>query len=116
MTTPLSLLCQLCGLSHREAAEYLGVSHDTVKAWSSGRNPTPKRALNQLADLSGKIDASANDTFNFLKERDWPFNVALALEGTEDAVTAIGWPCIGVHRATVARIYALCIRDGMTVI
>ena len=51
MTTAFALLCQVCGLSTREAAAFLGTRHDTVKSWSSGRNPTPAGIIEKEAPI-----------------------------------------------------------------
>jgi transcriptional regulator with XRE-family HTH domain len=59
MTTNFSRLLKLTGLSTAEAARYLGVSHDTVKSWSSGRNPTPDPVIDALRELWLTIEQKA---------------------------------------------------------
>ena len=47
--TSFKLLMRLCGLSQKETAEFLGVSVESIKAWSGhgsrdrGRSPAPAR-------------------------------------------------------------------------
>lgn len=43
------------GLSQSEAATLHNVRLDTVKSWSSGRNPVPAGAWDDLRDLEAKI-------------------------------------------------------------
>jgi len=59
MTTNFSRLLKLTGLSTAEAARFLGVSHDAVKSWSSGRNPTPDPVINALKALWLTIEQKA---------------------------------------------------------
>ncbi len=51
---------QACGLSQSEAAELLGVSLPTIKAWSRGRNPVPSGVWTMLADLFCDIQDCAD--------------------------------------------------------
>lgn len=52
--------CHICGLSLREVAEYLDVSHDTAKAWSQGRNAPPWGVWRDLAELYTRIENAAD--------------------------------------------------------
>lgn len=58
MTTFKSAL-GLCGLSQQQAADYLEVSIDSVKAWSRGKTPPPPGVWDQMADLLERIEAAA---------------------------------------------------------
>lgn len=60
MTTFASVI-RLCGLSQREAADFLGVRLDTVTAWSSGRRPVPPGVWDMLADLWRRIEDAADN-------------------------------------------------------
>jgi len=54
MPTPtvFSLLLNLCGLKQREAADILGVSLDTVKSWSTGKQGrAPEWAIKTLREF-----------------------------------------------------------------
>jgi hypothetical protein len=59
--TPFSALQSLCGLSNREAADYLNVPESTVEKWRkppsspSARN-APPGVLAELSDLWAEID------------------------------------------------------------
>lgn len=50
----------ICGLSQKQAANYLGVSLQTVKHWSSGRNSPPKGVWEVLSDLYVHIEMAAD--------------------------------------------------------
>lgn len=59
MTTFKSAIA-ICGLSMREAAEFLGVSYDTAKSWSQGRNAPPMGVWQDLAGLYARIEGAAD--------------------------------------------------------
>lgn len=108
-TTLYKLLSQACGLSHREAAEFLEVSLDTAKKWSSGARNCPPGALTDLAALATKIDLAAEEAYAFIldkeKEKGEPPDVIALGLATDDAeAQSLGWPCVGVHEAVLARV------------
>ena len=51
----------MCGLSQREAAEFLGVAFDTVKKWCNGTNQPPFGAWVMLADLWMQIQEAGEN-------------------------------------------------------
>src|SRR6202040_2016071 len=59
--TPFAVLAERCGLSQREAAEFLKVRLDTVKSWSAGRNAAKPAVLAELRALYGDIQAAAEN-------------------------------------------------------
>lgn len=59
MTTFKSAL-GVCGLSQLEAADFFQVRIDTVKSWSTGRNPPPLGVWKQLASLFDQIQEAAD--------------------------------------------------------
>lgn len=103
--TSFALLCQLCNLSHREAAAYLDVRLDTVKSWSSGRNPTPDGALVSLRDLVRKIDRAAAEALKLVNETKPPI-LTLGYATDDAEAQSLGWPCAGAQAAAFARIIA----------
>lgn len=58
--TTFSAALALCGLTQTTAADYLGVRLDTLKSWSSGRNPVPQGVWQMLADLWARIENAAD--------------------------------------------------------
>ncbi len=67
--TLFALLRDRCGLSHREAAEFLGVRLDTVKSWSSGRNPCPPGVIEALRSLYRSMDRAASEAVKLHKKQ-----------------------------------------------
>jgi DNA-binding XRE family transcriptional regulator len=50
----------VCGLSQQQAAEFLGVSLQSVKHWSSGRSQPPEGVWRMLADLFERVQDAAD--------------------------------------------------------
>lgn len=109
MTTEFSLLTQACGLSHREAAEFLGVRIDTVKSWSAGRNPAPDGVLDELRGLAARIDRAVAEALRTIREASPPpDDVEIGVASDDYEAQSLGWPCVGAHRQVAARIAAAC--------
>ncbi|MCA0400221.1 MAG: hypothetical protein LCH38_05325 [Proteobacteria bacterium] len=112
MKTTFSLIAERCGLSHREAAEFLGVRIDTVKSWSSGRNAAPTGAITQLRDLYNKIDRAAGEVIRHIAavtaEHGAPEEIELGLasDDYEARHPPLGWPCVGAHAAMLGLVAA----------
>lgn len=51
----------ICGLSQKQAADYLDVSLQTVKHWTSGRNRPPEGVWLMLGELFERIQAAADN-------------------------------------------------------
>lgn len=111
MTTTFSLLLSRCGLSHREAADHLGVRPDTVRSWSCGRNPTPSGVIAELRALYHAIEIAAA---RHVAEIEWliawqrPESVEIGLAATDAEARArpIGLPCVGAHAALIGLVAA----------
>ncbi|WP_334151637.1 hypothetical protein [Hyphomicrobium sp.] len=118
--TPFSLLIDRCGLSHREAAEVLGVRLDTVKSWSSGRNPTPASVVDELRALYATIERAAGELIKqadaFAKKHGDAAEISLELASSDDEARKRGWPCVAAQRAAyglaIARSKAAFVLDG----
>ena len=54
-----ALFRERCGLSISEAAEYHGVSENSIKSWCSGRRAPPDGVLNELRTLYSRIEIAA---------------------------------------------------------
>lgn len=109
MITLTTLLLDRCGLSHREAAAFLGVRLDTVHSWSSGRNPTPAGVVTELRGLYARIEEEAAQKLQAIRAVcaiEHVDAVDLALADDDAEAQALGWPCVGVHRATLGIIVA----------
>lgn len=120
MTTAFALLCQVCGLSQREAAELLEVRLDTVKSWSAGRNRAPGRVLSELARLAAAIERAADEAMKAAADAAEKIGaeaetIELGLASDDAEARTLGWPCVGAHRAVLGRIAARLIADGRAV-
>ncbi len=98
MITAYALLLDRCGLSHREAADFHGVRHDTVKSWSAGRNPTPDGVIAELRDLYARIERAAADQLKLIKKQR-PAIIELGLAADDHEAQSRGWPCVGAQAA-----------------
>jgi hypothetical protein len=109
--TTFDLLCRLCGLSLREAADHLGVRPDTAKSWSSGRREAPAAILQELRNLARKIEIAAErELTSVLAQK----AAELILSYIEDDAMATAWglPCIGAHAAMLARVVVALPQDA----
>jgi hypothetical protein len=105
--TAFSALMQRCGLSQREAAEFLDVRLDTVKSWCSGRNPTRHLILAELRQLYRKVERAGRDYAKFRlqllnhqgKQVDRYLKIGTALDDRD--AKALGFPCVGANMAAI---------------
>ena len=103
--TPFALLSSLAGLSHREAAEFLGVRLDTAKSWASGRNGCRAEVLGELRGLIALQERAARETLALIAADD--SDVIEIGFPTDDAEAAsLGWPGVGAWAAMAARVVA----------
>jgi hypothetical protein len=111
--TPFSTLCAVCGLSHREAADFVRVRLDTVKNWSSGRDVTPKGVIAALIQLNQRIQRAADQAVSVVMEQRPPI-VELGYPADDEEALSLGWPSVGVMRVLLGRIIS-GIPDGIPV-
>lgn len=101
------LLIDACGLSQREAAEFLSVRLDTVKSWYR-RDPPAARpgVLDELRRLHAHQRRAAAETIRLVrglsKTRGAPDGIDLYLSPDDRAAHERGWPCVGAHRQMLA--------------
>lgn len=117
MSTQFAVLCQTCGLSQREAAEFLDVRIDTSKSWSQGRRAAPDGVIDALAALAEKIDgaaAAAIEQFaDIVNQQGSPPDVIeLGLAADDHEAQSLGWPCVGAHAAVLGLTIARGMRRG----
>lgn len=110
MTTAFTLLSQRCGLSLREAANFLGVRIDTVKSWSSGRNPAPAGVIDELRRLYGRIEGAAEAAIQQIEDvatdAGQPETVEMGISADDHEAQSLGWPCVGAHAAVIGLVAA----------
>lgn len=113
MPTEFSLLAGLCGLSIREAADWLEIRPDTAKSWSSGKRNAPAKVLNDLRAMATKIDASAAQAIDLIRESGAE-EIEIGYCADDHEAQSLGFPCIGAHSAMIARVLAAI--DDQTII
>ena len=107
MKTAYTLLMQRCGLSIREAAALHDVGLDTVKSWSSGRNPVPAGTIKELRHLYTRIEAAAAECMIAIAASPvQPDIVELGLTVDDDNARHLGWPCVGAQEAMLGLVIA----------
>ena len=119
MTTLFAVLAQVCGLSHKEAADFLGVRVDTVKSWSAGRSQPPVGVLDELSLLATRIIAVADGVVGGIIAHA-PGDpgagvVELGVASDDHEAQDLGWPCVGAHRAAIGLAAARAMIEGYTV-
>lgn len=103
--TLYALLASRCGLSQREAADWLGVRIDTVKSWACGRNRAPQGVIDELRRLHAQIERAADESLKVIAAHpDTPVKIGVVADDAE--AQALGYPCVGVHRAVCGRVAA----------
>lgn len=110
MRTTFSSALSICGLSQQEAADFLGVRLDTVKSWSSGRNPVPSGVWIMVADLWGRIEDSADFAAQVLDLNDHATMHSLQADSGEDPLPGGAASAAGA----MAVLFALCAGDEST--
>ena len=113
-TSPYTLLTQACGLSHGEAAQFLGVRLDTAKSWAHGKRNAPPRVFEELRALDAAIERAASLSLlqiSSLCRREYaPAVIVLRDVLTDAEAQAQGLPCVGAHRAMLSRVVSRCAR------
>lgn len=107
--TPFAVLAERCGLSQREAAEFLKVRLDTVKSWCAGRNVAKPAVLAELRVLYANIQAAADklaqDTERLLEQQRergiQQRGIVFGLAETDDVARAYGFPSQGPYMAAI---------------
>lgn len=106
--TPFSAICQLAGLSHREASNILTVRIDTVKSWSNGRNRAPESILGELRSLISQQITTADEVVAMMdrtiSDRGRPDTIHIGYPADDHEAQTLGWPCVGAYRAMIARV------------
>jgi hypothetical protein len=107
--TAFALLLQRCGLSQREASELLEVRLDTVKSWSSGRNPVRLAIINELRELHRKIELAGQQLAAMVQhpidvqreESGEAVQLVFGLARSDPEARKLGFPCTGAHAAAL---------------
>lgn len=98
-----------CGLSQREAADFLGIRPDTVKGYASPSRPQqpPPGVLAELHELAARQDQAALDEVDTWEQQGRPSEIEIGLASDDYEAQGLGWPCVGAHRAVIRRLWEL---------
>ncbi|BCI68044.1 hypothetical protein [Acetobacter aceti] len=110
--TAFSCLTAACGLSNREAAEFLKVSLKSVEAWKS---PDNKRnagdgVINELKDLWKSLFNSALEAAQKIDQAEQK-HIEVGLASDDYEAQQLGLPCVGAHKAMIGILIALTHAD-----
>ena len=116
MTTLFDLLAHACGLSQREATDFLRVRLDPIKSWTSGRRQAPQEALAELAALAAHIDTAAIEAVAQIDamaaQHGAPPEIDLGVASDDAEAQSIGWPCVGAQCASLGLVVARGTKRG----
>ena len=112
--TLLSAIRKGCGLSQREAAQFLGVSIDSMKSWESGRRQVPAGVLREFRHLAQQQQRAAEEALAAWDESGRPDVIELGLASDDYEAQSLGWPCVGAQLAAFRRLWEL-LPDGVQV-
>ena len=108
MATTISLLIHSCGLSLREAADFLGVGHDALRSIASGRVKTQPEHTAKLKALSRDIAALAEKTEAEIEETYPEHDPTLVLTFQElttvEQANEFGLPYVGAYNAALGMV------------
>ena len=116
--TSFKLLMRLCGLSQKETAEFLGVSVESIKAWSghgSRGSRTKPGARKRLVELYRRLETRGKKAAKRINRKSVTegrtvFDIMVA--ETDDEARAHGFPCVGAC-ATAAAIAIVNLAPGV---
>lgn len=104
--TPAALLIDRCGLSQREAADFLRVRRDTIAAWCTGKYPPRASVLDELRELYRKIERTAKETLIMIDAAPADAEIELGFAADDAEAHDLGWPCTGAQRAMLGIVVA----------
>ena len=110
------LLVGISGLSHQEAADYLGVSRDTVNSWSASRHKVPTDAITKMAQIIGRMQNAVDEAMDTIdKQHETPTFIELGICTDDHEAQTLGWLTASIHRRVIGMVAAQCIELGHTV-
>ena len=107
MKTEFALLCNRCGLSQNEAAQFLKTRLDTVKAWSSGRRAAPEGPKSELALLYSEIESFAARVFS-----DCSNGIEIAVMTDDMRAQELGLQFASSHQIAIGLVVLMCRKQG----
>jgi len=108
--TLFALLLDRCGLSYREAADFLSMRLDSVKSCAVGRRTAPPGAIAELRALYRQIERAADEAVGdmraLIKKRGAPEEIELGIASDDHEAQSLGLPCVGAHAALLGLVAA----------
>lgn len=117
MINVFSLLISRCGLSQREAANFLAVSINQIKKWSAGTRSPPPGVAVELRALNEKIENAASAFIDQIHALEIVgtapdvIELGIASDDTEARQPPLNWPCVGAQAAAYGIVIARLDRD-----
>lgn len=111
--TLFSEILRGCGLSQREAADFLGIRPDTVKGYASPSRPQqpPPGVLAELHELAARQERMAQATVDIFESQAAEYGPAdtieLGIAADDHEAQQLGLPCVGAHLAVARRVWEL---------
>ena len=107
--TPFAALQALCGLSNREAADFLGTSENNVNKLRSGARGARagRDYLTRLQELWTEIDQAAVDAAEALEGAgvlSAAHEIQIGYPADDHEARQLGLPCVGAWRQMAARV------------
>lgn len=106
MATTLALLINRCGLSQREAAEFLSSSPSHIDKASSGKRSTPPGQIAELQELYASIESAAAEAVAAMSGIPAGAAIELGYAADDHEARDLGWPCVGAQRAMLGIVVA----------
>lgn len=101
------LLVNLCGLTLRETAAFVGAGGDAVRSWSSGRNRCPENVISTLRELATRQEQAARRVLHRVARlQTRPTAIVLYYPVDDEQARTVDWPCVNAWSAMAARIIA----------
>ena len=111
MTTLFRILIDACGLSLREAADFLDSREDSIMSWSSGRRGTPPGVIEELHELLTRQTIAAQHGADVIrkkmKKNGAPETVEIGIAADDHEAQGLGWPTVSAHAAVIGKMLAL---------
>ena len=106
-------LLAMCGMTHEECADYLGVRLDSVRSWSSGRRNVPQGVEAKLIKLWRLIEDEASRIVDGIEtqliemaHQGLPESVEFGIPRSREEANELGWPSVGSFMRIAALVAA----------
>lgn len=114
--TPFRLILDSSGLSVREAAVWLNVSHNSAESWAAGRRTVPEGVMAEMLDLIDRQGRAAEEALATIlgaaqDQGELPELIELGLASDDHEAQGLGWPTASAHAAVMRRLIEIAPDD-----